>query len=286
LQKKIDYVPTPEDKKQLINATREVVADQAGLDIITDGMLTWDDYLATPASKFSGIKMSGLIRFYDNNQYYRRPIIEAEIVNEKANLVDNLELLKELNPGAKTKVVIPGPYTLTDLSENKYYSDDSELISAFSEALQTEVEAIDADYVQIDEPSLTYNLDKDLFDLVRTELKNITNKANGKTIISSYFWKLNSDFLSLNDIADYLGVDVVSFKDNYEKIIQSGVKNVQLGVLDARNTKIEDEIAVKNSIDMIDSEDMLISTNCGLEFLSREYALRKIDLLSKLANEE
>jgi methionine synthase II (cobalamin-independent) len=37
---------------------------------------------------------------------------------------------------------------------------------------------------------------------------------------------------------------------------------------------------------MLNSDDIIISTNCGLEFLPREYALRKADLLSKLANEE
>ena len=285
-QKKIDYVPTPEDKKQLTQAMREVVGDQSGLDIITDGMLTWDDYLASIAVKFKGIRMSGLIRHFDNNQYYRRPVIEGEISSNGSFLTESFELLKELNPGSKTKVVIPGPYTLSDLSENKFYGDQAEVISAFSEALQTEVAAIDADYIQIDEPSLTYIPDKKLIDLVADELRNIVSKVSGKTIISSYYGKLNRSFLDLDGIADYLGVDVVSFKTNYEKLIQSGVKKVQLGVLDARNTKIEDEVTVKNKIDLIDSDDIIISTNCGLEFLPREYALRKVELLSKLANQE
>jgi len=67
--------------------------------------------------------------------------------------------------------------------------------------------------------------------------------------------------------------------------VQSQIKNVQLGVLDARNTKLEDKIQVKNKIDMLGSDDIIISTNCGLEFLPRKYARRKLDLLSNIANE-
>ncbi len=285
-QKKQDHVPTDRDAEMLLAATRGVVEDQTGLDIITDGQLTWDDFLVSVAADFEGVRMGGLIRFYDNNTYYRRPTIIGEVSNDQPILNEELTVLRELNPGAKVKAVVPGPYSLYKLSQDRFYHDEAEAIAAMSMALLTEIEALDADYIQIDEPSLSYEMDKDLFPIVEDELKKLTNAAKGKTIIATYFGKLNSCVKEIMGLeADYIGVDCVSFEDNYEVLVQSGMKSVQLGLLDARNTKLEDEIELKNRIDMLDSDDLIISTNCGLEFLPREYALRKIDLLSKLTNE-
>ena len=47
---------------------------KAGLNYITDPLLEWDDMLK-PYSKLSGIKMNGLNRFYENNTFYRKPLI-------------------------------------------------------------------------------------------------------------------------------------------------------------------------------------------------------------------
>jgi len=286
-QKKVDCVPTDEDARVLTEAMREVVGDQTGLDIITDGQITWDDFLASVAAGFSGVKMKGLIRFYDNNTYYRRPTIVGEVESKRPALKENLELLKELNPGAKTKAVVPGPYSLFKLSENKFYKDDSECIAALSKALESEIKALDADYIQIDEPSLSYHLDKDLFGTINNELKHLVKAARGKTIITTYFGELLACVEELRQVkADYIGVDCVSFENNYEVLIQSGIKNVQLGLLDARNTKLEDMVRLKDRIEMLDSDKIILSTNCGLEFLPRKYALRKIEMLSKLGKEE
>jgi 5-methyltetrahydropteroyltriglutamate--homocysteine methyltransferase len=266
---------------------QEVVGDQTGLDIITDGMLTWDDYLASIASNWAGIKMGGLIRFYDNNTYYRRPTIVGDISNAKPLLKENLALLKKLNPGSKTKAVVPGPYSLFMLSEDKFYNDDEACIKALSKALEAEIRTLDADYIQIDEPSLSYEIDRDLFPLVNSELKKLAKAAKGKVIISSYFGDLRTCMKEIIELkANYIGIDCVSFESNYETLIQSGIKNVQLGILDARNTKIEDGVLLKDRIEMLDSDDIIISTNCGLEFLPRKYAMRKLDLLKTVAAEE
>jgi len=282
-QKKVDHVATKEDEQMLVEAMKQVVGDQTGLDIITDGQLTWDDFLATVAAGWAGVKMGGLIRFYDNNTYYRRPTIVGSIENKKPVLRENLELLKKLNPGAKIKAVIPGPYTLYSLSEDKYYKNEAEGIAAVAKALEKEIKELKADFVQIDEPLLSYDLDRDLFATVNLELVKLTRAAKGKTIVTTYFGELMACIKELQEIkADYIGVDCVSFESNYEVLIQSGIKNVQLGLLDARNTKLEDVVLMKDQIEMLDSDNIIVSTNCGLEFLPRKYALRKIDLLRKL----
>jgi len=286
-QKKVDHIQTKEDEAMLVKAMQEVVGDRAGLDIITDGMITWDDYLASAAASFEGVKMGGLIRFYDNNTYYRRPTIVGDISCKKPVLKNNLDLLKKLNPGAKTKAIVPGPYSLYCLSEDKHYDEPEECIKALSKAIEAEVKTLDADYIQIDEPSLSYEIDRDLFPAVNAELKKLTKAAKGKTIITTYFGDLSTCIKEIMELkADYIGIDCVSFEGNYETLVKSGIKNVQLGLLDARNTKIEDEVRMKDRIEMLDSGKLILSTNCGLEFLPRKYAMRKVDMLTKLGSEE
>lgn len=283
-QKKQGHVSTDEDDRAMTEAMRRVVEDQTGLDIITDGMLAWDDYLASVAEDFEGIRMGGLIRFYDNNTYYRRPIIEGEIVAKGDFIKNNFSRLNEVNPGEMTKVVIPGPYTLYCLSEDRHYRNKGEGIAAMSAALRKEVEGIDAEYIQIDEPSLSYELDKDILGIIEEELGKLVSATDSKTIIATYFGDLNTCISEIAELeADYIGIDCVSFPDNYELAVQAGIRNMQLGLIDARNTKAEDPIRIKNKIDVLDSDDHIISTNCGLEFLPRKYALRKLDIISAIA---
>ncbi len=55
---------------------REVIAEQeaAGIDVITDGHVRWDDILTPFARNMAGFEIGGLLRWFDNNVYYRRPI--------------------------------------------------------------------------------------------------------------------------------------------------------------------------------------------------------------------
>ncbi|MEE8111521.1 MAG: hypothetical protein V3T54_02190, partial [Acidobacteriota bacterium] len=64
-------------------------------------------------------------------------------------------------------------------------------------------------------------------------------------------------------------------------------KILSLGILDARNTKLEDEeeraALARRFHQASGAEEMYIHPNCGLEFLPRESAVRKLELLSRIA---
>ncbi len=48
---------------------------RVGLDSFTDGMLRWDD-IFNPLIRFvDGVEVNGLVRFYDNNFFFRAPVI-------------------------------------------------------------------------------------------------------------------------------------------------------------------------------------------------------------------
>ena len=68
---------TPEDLARVEDdVTREVIEQQvaAGLDIVTDGMIRWDDGQTYIARKLEGFEATGLLRYFDTNTYYRQPV--------------------------------------------------------------------------------------------------------------------------------------------------------------------------------------------------------------------
>jgi 5-methyltetrahydropteroyltriglutamate--homocysteine methyltransferase len=59
------------------------------------------------------------------------------------------------------------------------------------------------------------------------------------------------------------------------------------GVLDGRNTKLENAGQIAKAIEPIIKKssvsDYQITTSCGLEFLPRQYAIRKLELTAQIA---
>src|SRR3989304_1544347 len=50
-----------------------------GLDSVTDGLLRWQDLLRPLADELPGVHAGPVTRWFDNNSFYRRPVIEAPL---------------------------------------------------------------------------------------------------------------------------------------------------------------------------------------------------------------
>src|SRR6056297_4022804 len=62
-------------------ARSEVVDTQidAGLDRVVEGQLRWDDMLAHPLAVHDSVETRGIVRYYDNNNFYREPVAQDEL---------------------------------------------------------------------------------------------------------------------------------------------------------------------------------------------------------------
>src|SRR3989304_10516746 len=58
--------------------TRAALAEQAeaGLDLLTDGQIRWYDLISHLAGKLAGIKINGLLRFFDTHTSFRQPVVQ------------------------------------------------------------------------------------------------------------------------------------------------------------------------------------------------------------------
>src|SRR5574337_1547113 len=50
---------------------------EAGLDLVTDGQIRWYDPISHLAGKLEGVRINGLLRFFDTNFYFRQPVIHT-----------------------------------------------------------------------------------------------------------------------------------------------------------------------------------------------------------------
>ena len=264
--------------------------EEAGIDLVTHGLARWDDILTPFARTIRGFEIGGLLRWFDNNVYYRRPICIGDLEWGGPSSVDDLK--HALSVATKpVKSVLPGPVTFARLSVDEHYGDHDRFVEAIANVLAQEafeLEAAGATVIQIDEPALL-SAPEDL-DLAKKAIGTITGQLrSATTLVCTYFGdakRLGTDLFDLP--VDGFGFDLVSGPENANLIaeVPSG-KTVQAGVIDARNTKLEnaDDVAriLEGVAGSVGADHLWASPSAGLEFLPREKARAKLHLLAEAA---
>ncbi len=273
---------------------REVIAEQeaAGIDIVTDGQVGWDDLVTPFARRMSGFRIGGLLRFFDNNVYYRRPVCIGPVEWRGPASVD--DWCWAVSVAAKpVKAVIPGPVTFARLALDEFYDDHPAFVGAISEVLAQEafeLEAAGANSIQIDEPALL-GAPEDL-DLAIDAIGRITGGLEkATTILCTYFGDAKRLGASLFRVpVDTFGLDFVSGPANEEVVRDLPAdKKLQAGIADARNTSLESSEQLRERIEDLgrvldDGGRLTVSPSAGLEFLPREKARAKLERLSEAAS--
>lgn len=284
---------TPDDLgKAREDLVREVIAEQeaAGIDLITDGHVSWDDIVTPFARHMSGFEIGGLIRFFDNNVYYRRPVCTGPVEWRGPSSVAQWQFASSVAT-APVKAVIPGPVTFARLSVDEHYADHESFVTAIANVLAqeaAELVAAGARHLQIDEPSLL-DAPEDLA-LARRALETIAAEASGAEItLASYFGdakRLGAELFSLP--ADVFGLDLISGPESRNLLadLPQG-KKLQAGIVDSRNTKLEDTQALVVEIgtlaEQVGADNLRVAPSASLEFLPREKARAKLERLSEAA---
>ncbi|MDY7083060.1 MAG: hypothetical protein SXQ77_11830 [Halobacteria archaeon] len=86
------------------------IQENAGMNLVTEGQLSWDDIIAFPTTRMTGVEMGGIIRFYDNNRFYREPRVVDELGRDEPLTVDQYESA-EKRARSPVKPVMAGPYS-------------------------------------------------------------------------------------------------------------------------------------------------------------------------------
>ena len=269
--------------------TRAVIREQeqAGLDVLTDGQIRWEDLLTPIARHLEGFEINGLERWYNNNVYYRRPVLHKTPVWKKPILVEPFRFAAGCTR-KPVKAVLPGPYTFARMSEDRFYRSEKKFAMKMAEILNAEAKALEqagASLIQFDEPSLAYGAPD--VKVAVAALNVATKGLKARTAVATYFGSLNGAFAPLMKAhVDIIGVDVVSDPSALSALKKAKItKPLAIGCMDARNTKLESVKELQSTFKairrLLPNDQWFVNPNCGLEFLPHGNALAKIQRLTE-----
>lgn len=267
--------------------------EKAGLDIVTDGLIRWNDSVSHLAAKMDGARINGLIRYFDTNFYVRQPVIDGKITRRSPLVLDEFRWAAQRST-KPVKAVLTGPCTLARLSLKEGIGpvDLSSLALAYAEVLGAEVSdlaAAGAHAIQIDEPSLV-KYPSDLV-MAREALKVMAaHKGDAELALATYFGDATQVYAQLQELpVDVLVLDF-TYSENLPHVIEmnGSTKSLGLGLIDGRNTKLEDKNLIARQVERVLSrltvEQCYLTTSCGLEYLPRDRALLKLRHLTSIKN--
>ncbi len=152
-------MPAEELRALQDQATREAIEEQAraGLDLVTDGLVRFDDPVGPIVTRLAGMR-AGQARasFPGRGAEIPVPVAESEVSWKEPILVEDYLFARQGSP-KPVKVVLPGPFTIAGITEDRAYGDPSSLATALAFALNQELRALQtagATFVQVDEPGI------------------------------------------------------------------------------------------------------------------------------------
>ncbi len=280
-------------------ARAEVIERQqaAGLDRIVEGQLRWDDMLAHPLAVHDEVETRGIVRYYDNNNFYREPVVTGDL-DADGDVGAELDAASELVDG-DLQAVLPGPYSLADLATDDHYDDEAAFQDAVADFLAGEV----ADFPAVEtlfllEPSLVENPPGDGADERASEAIDAVATATDADVVVQPYWgaldeKVHAHVLDAD--IDALGYDLVSDPDaNVYNVQEYGTKDdVALGVVDGQNTLVESPETIRERIEwfteQVPAQDfgtIYATANTELFYLPVNKAEAKLDALAAVEQAE
>jgi len=284
-----------EELEQIKNeVTVEAIAEQvdAGIDIVTDGQLRWDDDQTYVARNFANVRIGALQRYLDTNTYYREPEVEGPVAFVKPTLAPDWEFAQK-NSSRPVKAIVPGPYTLAALSLDKHYNNREKLALAYAEALRPEIDALVAAgcrHIQVNDPVIVFA--KEDYTFFEAAMRKLVDGVSGaETGVYTWFGDCAGILPRMLDLpVDVIGLDFVWGRANWDALkAVSFSKKLGLGVVDARNTRLETPgmvgEAIKRASESVPAERIYVNPSCGLEYVPRETAFEKLKVLAHGARE-
>jgi 5-methyltetrahydropteroyltriglutamate--homocysteine methyltransferase len=261
---------------------------EAGLDFVVDGQLNWQDLFRPFSELFAGIQLGSLERWFDNNTFYRRPIV-VDRVRFKGTTVDQYFRHGLLPANRAKKAILPGPYTFAAMCQNAAYQSTADLVDDIAHSLReivTQLRRTGYQYFQFNEPYICYGgTTENELDMLKNALETCAKGIGEKTALQFYFGDASS-FLDtiLNCPIDCVGLDL--YATSLDSLIEHDfTKELGCGCIDGRNSLLESWEDLKKLVGRIeedvDPKGIFLCPNCDLEFLPHTIAKKKIRILSE-----
>jgi 5-methyltetrahydropteroyltriglutamate--homocysteine methyltransferase len=299
-------VPDPDLGEAQDDATRIAIRDleDAGLDIIGDGEIRRESYTNRFQAALSGIdcERPAMFREFTGDRELETPVprVVGPVLRRGPVEAGDAAFLRA-HTGRATKVTLPGPLSLAEVACDEYYHDQRALALAFARALNAEIKDLFAagiDIVQLDEPFFQDRpaaVEQYGIDAVNEAIDGV----GGAIALHMCFGyahfapgKPRPGYPFLDQLAG-VRADVLSFEAAQASLDLGFLNNfprhtIMLGVLDLSTDEVESPALIADriraAIKFVDPERLIVSPDCGMKFLSRRCAFRKLRALALAAD--
>ncbi|WP_372480709.1 5-methyltetrahydropteroyltriglutamate--homocysteine methyltransferase [Halomicrobium sp. HM KBTZ05] len=276
-------------------AREEVVGVQtdAGLDRVTEGQLRWDDMIAHPLAVADNVETRGIVRYYNNNNFYREPVVTGDL-DASGDVAGELDATAE-HVDAGLQAVLPGPYSLADLATDEHYGDEAAFLDAVADFLAAEADQFpDVETLFLLEPSLVENAPGEGADERASEAIDTVASAVDADVVAHTYWGALDEkvYAHLMDAAvDAIGFDLIAdHEQNVYNVQEYGTKDdVALGLVDGQNTFVETPETIRERVEWFveqtdgDYDTVYATANTELFYLPQNKFEAKIEALADAA---
>jgi len=266
--------------------------EQAGLDIVTDGEIRRESYSNRFATALEGVDIDNPGSALDRSGHPNPvPRIVGRIRRRRPVEVDDLLFLKRYT-ARKTKITVPGPFTMSQQAQNDHYPSAAEAAMDYAAAVNEEIRdlfAAGADIVQIDEPYMQARPDK-AREYGLAALHRALENISGVTAIHICFGyaaiihQRPSGYSFLPELAGspvrQVSVETAQSKLDCAVLGTLQGKKVMVGCIDLSDMRVEtpEEVAarIRRALDHVKPEDVILAPDCGMKYLPRDVAFGKM----------
>ena len=266
--------------------------EEAGLDIITDGEIRRESYSNRFATALEGVDIDNPGSALDRSGHPNPvPRVVGKIRRKHAVEVQDLLFLKK-HTTRKTKITVPGPFTMLQQAQNDFYKSEEEAALDYAAAVNEEIRDLfkaGADIVQVDEPYMQARPEK-----ARQYGLKALNRAlegvNGTTAVHicfGYAAIIHARPEGYSFLPEFAGcsckqVSIETAQSNLDTAVLSKLpdKKIMVGCIDLSDMTIETPQKVverlKKALRHVKPENVIVAPDCGMKYLPREVAYGKL----------
>ena len=238
------------------------VQQEAGLDLVADGMLRWQDLFRPLLEASDGLEPGPLTRFLDTNSFYRAPTATSPEPRLRA---PRDERYVAPLPGPRI-VTLPSPYALA-------HGRGIPAKVVATGVLKPQLDALDAELVVLSEPFLAREGAGGL-----EELREALEALAGGPPLALQITFGDARELLENGLAELpvegIGVD---FYATHAADIPDGLDKLLLaGVVDARSSALEEPEEIAGFVERLGVERIALVPNGDLQYVSEPIARQKL----------
>lgn len=245
------------------------VQQEAGLDLLADGMLHWQDAFRPLVEAADGLETGALTRFLDTNTFYRAPSAAAAP-----------KLGKPL--GERYIAPLPGPRLVTVPSPFAFaHGTDVTPKTIASEVLRPQFDTLDGELVVLEEPFLAREEKPSLDDLsdALEELAGGPRIAlwltfgDARPVLEQGLAELPVDAIGI----DFYATRATDVPEGFDKLLLAGV-------LDARSSVLEEPREIAAFVEQLRERgvaEVALVPNGDLQYVSEQVAREKLGRLGK-----